>query len=1011
MNTGLFAGFDDGRTPFTRKSPTISSNFFYTVPSLQDGDPYFNYVTMLLLGNGSNGTQNNTFIDSSSNNFSITRNGNTTQGTFSPYESNWSNFFNGTDHYFSAPASSNLLLNGSAATVECWVYLTRAPVTGATNNPGLLQPIFVQGEGWWLGSGSSSNFGLYIDGTSIGFGDAIATAYSATYSPQLNTWIHIAATKTAANALTVYINGVSLGTQTGRSDFGSNAAYTNVVGFMNAGNGKYPNYFQGYISNLRILKGTVLYSANFTPPTAPLTAITNAQLLTSQSNRLIDNSTNSFAITAVGTPSVQRFSPFNSTMSYSADTIGGSGYFDGSGDFLSIADNAAFTLGSGDWTIEAWVFTGASATQKVVIGQIDSGGTTLSLSFQLDMSSTDYPRVIIASGTTLYIATSSSTLPKNQWVHLAGVRDGNTMRIYVNGVQTGTQGVTGVTVNDSSSNVGIGRHGQYAGLDWDGYISNLRLVKGTCVYPSGTTFTPSTSPLTAITNTSLLLNFTNAGIIDNAMINDLETVGNAQISTVQSKFGGSSISFDGTGDYLVSNSAITDLYAFGSGNFTIEFWLYLSVAPGAGGYMNIIDFRPQSTSGAYPSIYLDGSNATLKYYTNSADRIIGSNLATATWYHIALCRSGTSTRLFLNGTQTGSTYSDSTVYLNAVKRPFIGLNSWDVSTGAFNGYLDDLRITKGVARYTNNFTPPDTQLPSTLGNSLSTINVEYLVVAGGGGGGSGSQAGGYTGGGGGGAGGLLTGTLSNLNLNTAYTVTIGAGGNGGITLNTAGLNGSNSVFHTSTSTGGGGGGHGGGAYIGGDGIGKTGGSGGGSGYRSTSGSAGTSGQGNTGGFAGFGEEGSGGGGGAGAVGGNGSTSPAQYTGGAGGAGWASSITGISVTYAGGGGAGGLGTSGYDGRGGLGGTGGGGTGSGQTGNYNTNATAGTANSGGGGGGGSRVIDGSTPGTGASGGSGVVILKIPNTRTATFSAGITSSLTSSGGFNIYTVTAGSGTVTFT
>ena len=58
-------------------------------------DPQFNYVTMLLHGDGTNGAQNNTFLDSSTNNFTITRNGNTTQGSFSPYGSNWSNYFGG----------------------------------------------------------------------------------------------------------------------------------------------------------------------------------------------------------------------------------------------------------------------------------------------------------------------------------------------------------------------------------------------------------------------------------------------------------------------------------------------------------------------------------------------------------------------------------------------------------------------------------------------------------------------------------------------------------------------------------------------------------------------------------------------------------------------------------------------------------------------------------------------------------------------------------------------------
>jgi hypothetical protein len=85
------------------------------------GDPYFNYVPLLLNGDGTNGAQNNTFLDSSSNNFTITRNGNTTQGSFSPYGSNWSNYFNGSD-YLTASANSAFAFNTGDFTMECWYY-------------------------------------------------------------------------------------------------------------------------------------------------------------------------------------------------------------------------------------------------------------------------------------------------------------------------------------------------------------------------------------------------------------------------------------------------------------------------------------------------------------------------------------------------------------------------------------------------------------------------------------------------------------------------------------------------------------------------------------------------------------------------------------------------------------------------------------------------------------------------------------------------------------------------
>jgi hypothetical protein len=180
-------------------------------------------------------------------------------------------------------------------------------------------------------------------------------------------------------------------------------------------------------------------------------------------------------------------------------------------------------------------------------------------------------------------------------------------------------------------------------------------------------------------------------------------VGNAQISTAQSKFGGASIYLDGTGDgaSIASNTA----FAFGANDFTIETWVYpVSVS----GNPNLFDTRP-SGNGAWPVIYFDGGR--LRYFLNTADRISGSTVlaANTTWYHIALSRAGSSTKLFLNGTQEGSTYSDSTLLLEG---PFaLGIDSRNLTSGPFNAYFDDVRVTKGIARYTANFTPPTEPFP------------------------------------------------------------------------------------------------------------------------------------------------------------------------------------------------------------------------------------------------------------------------------------------------------------
>ena len=262
-------------------------------------------------------------------------------------------------------------------------------------------------------------------------------------------------------------------------------------------------------------------------------------------------------------------------------------------------------------------------------------------------------------------------------------------------------------------------------------------------------------------------------------------------------------------------------------------------------------------------------------------------------------------------------------------------------------------------------------LESSASNSVLVpllFNMDYLIVSGGGG------STGNIGGGGGGGGGIISNTGVSVQTGT-YNLTIGAGGTQN--YNTNGNTGATSSLGSYTIPGGG---------IGGNSINNSQGRGGTSGSPQSR----VGGNGATGSYS----ERGGGGGGAGANGGD----ALSDSGGNGGNGLTNSITGVSTYYAGGG-AGGGARDRVNGQGGLGGGGGGGSYS----NFQSTMN-GTANSGGGGGAGSAT-------NGGNGGSGVIIIKIPDTRTATFSAGITSSGGSaSGGFKTYTVTSGTGTVTF-
>jgi len=653
-------------------------------------DPNFEYTTLLLPGNGTNGAQNNTFLDSSTNNFTITRNGNTTQGTFSPFsQTGWGNYFDGTGDYLTVANNVALQMSGDF-TWEAWVYPLSLP--GGANF-----------KTFWAQRASGTT-GSTIGGPLVVFDSAgslllfIANAASNAWSVSgfdtgldvsLNQWQHIALVK-SGTTVTLYKNGTG-----GTSTTHSTAVGTSGSLSIMAGAADGAQVVDGYMSNFRVVKGTAVYTSNFTPSTTPLTAITNTSLLTCQSNRFIDNSTNAFAITRNGDVSVQAFSPFNPTAAWSASTNGGSGYFDGSGDYLNTSSTQV--IPSGSFTVEAWVYLTTTSSAVTVVAQGTSGTAgRFSLGIESSLWWAQIGSANINAGTPV----------TNTWTHLAVTFNGSTLTLYVNGVSVGT---ASTSTNAQNTTLRIGSLGpvDWSTYYWPGYIGQVRVSN------TVRSISVPTALYTADANTTFLADYTNAGIYDATSKNDLETVGNAQISTAQSKFGGSSMYFDGTGDYLLS--VPRQPLALGSGDWTVEAWVYLTAAP--------VEFTALFCSWNY---YTSGYNG------NFIGRVSTSNLWTSfngqgdqiaingtyswtqnTWFHMAWVRFGSTITVYRDGVSIGST-TDSKNLSDSENGLLIGVNRTNGTIGGgsptqyITGYVDDFRVTRGIARYTSNFTPPTT---------------------------------------------------------------------------------------------------------------------------------------------------------------------------------------------------------------------------------------------------------------------------------------------------------------
>jgi len=624
--------------------------------AIASADPYFPYVPLLLDTTSTNGQQNNTFQDSSTNNFTITRNGTPTQGSVTPYwpVGQWSNFFSSS--YLSVADSASLRFGAANFTIEAWVYRTASGTTHTIAAKGAATPT------GWVFQVSSADKLVFID---------TSTSITGATSLAANTWYYVAVVRagTGSNQTTLYVNGASDGTGTSATTFSQTDAMR-IGTDRSAANG-----FAGYISNLRLSNTNLTISST---PTTPLTASGSTIFLSCGYNRFVDGSSLTSAITVgSGTPSVQAFQPFSPTASYTAAAYGGSGYFNGSNSYLSITNSASLNPGTGNFTFEYWVYFNALTQGNIYDGTNNGVATALNASSQF----------AFAQSNVAFLLNDTVAAVTGQWYHIAISRSGTTLSLFKNGTRVAT--ATNSTNFVSSTANRIGWNGVSAYLN--GYVSNLRfIVGGTPVYdPTQTTITVPTSPVSA--SATLLVNGTNAGIYDASVLNNAITVADAQASTAQFKWSPTSLRLDGTGDWLTLIDG--PQLQLGTSDFTIEGWFYLAANGVAYGLVS------KGTASTGWSVNVTSGNRLQFSYTSSNLTGATTTLAATTWYYFAAVRSGSATgnlKIYINGTLEATSGGAVTDNFNQTNILYVGASR--TGTTPLNGYLQDVRITRGFAR-------------------------------------------------------------------------------------------------------------------------------------------------------------------------------------------------------------------------------------------------------------------------------------------------------------------------
>ena len=353
--------------------------------------------------------------------------------------------FDGTGDYLSIPNSSDFAFGTGDFTVEMWVY--------STNTVGGL----VAADQTSVGS---TYWASLIFGNSLYWQSAngFTNLFSTSYASYINKWTYVAFVRNSGTT-TLYLDGVSITSASDTTD------YNGTSGNLDIGRDFDNNsYLTGKISNLRIVKGTALYTSNFTPPTGPLTAVTNTTLLTCQGNTIADASSSAHSISVTGGAEANLGFP------KSAFEFDGSNY-----DYILSAANPTLNWGTGDFTVEMWVNVSSSTSfgtlfsTEVNAQQAQENTFVISMNSSLQLKVTTYSTVLIS-------ASSATAISANTWTHIVVTRQGTTLTLYIDKSSAGTATSSINYVAGGYTTGALPR--SLSNTNFTGKVSNVRVYKG-----------------------------------------------------------------------------------------------------------------------------------------------------------------------------------------------------------------------------------------------------------------------------------------------------------------------------------------------------------------------------------------------------------------------------------------------------------------------------------------------------------------------------------------------------